>query len=34
MLKSYEKTNLFYPETMQAFQVVDRIEDIVEALDA
>ncbi len=34
MLKEYEKTKLFYPETMKSFVVVDRIEDLMEALDA
>lgn len=28
MLSAYEKTNLFYPETMQAFQVVETVDDI------
>ncbi len=32
MLKAYEKTKLFYPETMESFVVVDKIEDIMEVL--
>jgi uncharacterized protein (TIGR00730 family) len=34
MLKSYEKTNLFYPETMQAFQVVENMDELMEVLSA
>ncbi len=34
MLKSYEKTELFYPETMTAFQVVDNIPDLMRGLHA
>ena len=32
MLKSYDKTNLFYPETMASFKVVDNVNDLMEAL--
>ena len=34
MLKAYEKTKLFYPETMEAFVVVDDVKDIVKACHA
>ncbi len=34
MLKAYEKTGLFYPETMASFQVVDNVNDLMEALRA
>lgn len=33
MLKSYERTELFYPETMASFQVVDNVADLMEALN-
>lgn len=33
MLKTYEKTKLFYPETMRSFVVVDNIQDLMGALD-
>ena len=29
MLKAYEKTGLFYPETMRAFKVVDNMNDLI-----
>jgi len=34
MLKSYEKTKLFYPETMKAFKVVDTIDDLMREIRA
>lgn len=34
MLKSYEKTQLFYPETMKCFSVVDNVGDLIKELHA
>ena len=34
MLKAYEKTKLFYPETMASFTVVDNVSDLMEAIGA
>lgn len=33
MLKEYEKTNLFYPETMKSFKVVDNVDDLFKELE-
>lgn len=32
MLKAYEQTRLFYPETMQSFKVVNTVEELIGAL--
>lgn len=34
MLKAYEKTNLFYPETMASFKVVGTMDELKRELDA
>lgn len=34
MLKSYEKTKLFYPETMRSFKVVDNLNDLMKEICA
>ena len=34
MLKSYEKTGLFYPETMASFKVVDNVHSLMKELGA
>jgi uncharacterized protein (TIGR00730 family) len=33
MLKAYEKTGLFYPQTMDAFKVVNTVSEIFEVID-
>ena len=34
MLKAYEKKNLFYPETMVSFKVVDTVQDLMREVRA